>query len=642
MALLITKRKTLLFVLTVIMLSFTCQGWAMATEENAAGTHFSLDSYALRGTQDAGAKLFLSIQSTESRFAAPEQLKHVLAEVTTPDGTGMRAENFSNVASPEGRAIVDLGDVPLNAVLNVQVFVQTGRTVKTEVLHSTTAVTEFAVNNKQTVTADFEGFGAQMNSDLYTGLNDPSRNYTGNEAPKDVENAEAKIVALKPGLSRIFLSPKIFDPADPNRQNMADSFYKTVALAQKAGANVNISWWYLESDWNDPDHFDALIQKDMHEFADTLVDLIQNKGFTAVKEITIQNEPNRSKFNQDDNITIYASAYRYLDQYLKDAGIRDQIKFIGGDLVVNNQAYWFNYLADNMWNVLDGWSVHIYWNYFQTGYMQDRLSGIKAIYDSILPDKRKPLEITEYGVRGFKSYAPKQSIKDFDYYRRNGNNYMTNTLAGYYQEGNDTPYYQADNPAPMVPVNQTNIAAFEQAWFNMQALNDGFAGLSKWDMYRAQYDFTYQDHSLIGYLFDKDPNRDYPDRPDDYMAPGKDRWPLRPAYYMEWLMSNTSGQGWKVVGYNGTSGQKLITALQSADGSNTTIFAMNTDGSASSVSIGHLPVGKTYTVLIWNADGSGKNSKADSLSSGTTGTVTVDAPAGSMVALTTFDTGPLP
>jgi hypothetical protein len=161
----------------------------------------------------------------------------------------------------------------------------------------------------------------------------------------------------------------------------------------------------------------------------------------------------------------------------------------------------------------------------------------------------------------------------------------------------------------------------------MQAVNGGFIGFSKWDFYRAQYDFGYQDYSLIGYLFNP--------------VSGQDRWPLRPAYYMEWLVANTTGQHWQALGYQGSSGNKLITSFRGPAG-DLTVFAISTDSLAASFTVGDLPANTTFHVLVWNADGSGKVTAAIDINSGLAGTVSLNAPAGSLVALTTVSTGQLP
>jgi hypothetical protein len=247
--------------------------------------------------------------------------------------------------------------------------------------------------------------------------------------------------------------------------------------------------------------------------------------------------------------------------------------------------------------------------------MITRLDGILAYMNTLKSEgyNTKPLSITEYGVRGYKTHDG-VALKDPDPYR---NGALVATAAGYYVNPDGT----------LTPVNETNIAGYEQAWFNMASVNDGFIGMSKWDFFRAQYDFSYQDHSLIGYLFNP--------------TPDQDRWPLRPAYYMEWLMANTTGQHWQVLGQSGASGAKLITPFRGPNGA-LTLFVMSTDGSASPVTIGDLPRGTEFKVLVWNADGSGKVTDGGTVNAAGSGSVTVHTPAQGMVALTTVSTAAPP
>lgn len=562
----------------------------------AQGAPTSLEAYGLRGAQDATAKLHLSISSRGS--AVPQQFESVRVSLTGPDGQPQEATSYTDVSAPNGEAVIDIGNVALLTPVSVEVTI--GRGEGAQVLNATTAVTEFAMMLRNVVVPDFEGFGAQMNMHLYTALNDPTKG-TGNLPPQDLPNVEEKVKELKPGLVRIFLSPANYDPANQNRM---DSFYKTVELAQQAGANVNITWWFIERAPNDdPAVQQTLIQKDMQEFASTLADLVVNHKLTAVQQITIQNEVNTSWVKPP----LYEQCYRLLDQDLRTAGIRDRIKFVGGDLVFNNQLTWFQYMAAHMGDVLDGWSSHIYWNYWDTAYMQQRLHDILSIYNSLPANQRKPMSITEYGVRGVKKINGVAIMVPDPY--RNGK--LVAVEPGMY----------VDDAGNQTPISETNIAAFEQAWFNILAAGDGFVGFSKWDFYRAQYDFGYQDHSLIGYLFDP--------------APGQDRWPVRPAYYMEWLMANTTGQHWQVLGAQGTSGAKLIAPFRGPSG-DLTLFALSSDQAEASFSIGNLPRGTEFHVLQWNADGAGDVSNAGAVNSGGSGTVTVHAPAGSLVALTTL------
>jgi hypothetical protein len=588
--------------LMLLMLIPSVAASSIISNGNGAQSDYTLTAIALK--EATGSNLYLTVAASHAGGTAPETIKKL--QITTYDDTGkhISTRNEKDLPSPGGKLTLDLQDVSLGFKISVQALVQTAESVNTEALNADTAVTELAVNADQVVVSNFQGYGAQMNMHLYTALNDPARGFVGNEPPKEVANVEAKVKDMKPGLTRIFLSPVNYDPGNENRM---ESFIQTVELAQEAGATVNVTWWFIErAPGDNPVRQEELMQENMRQFADTLIDLVHNRGLTAVQEITIQNEVNTTWVKP----ALYEHYYRLLDSHLRDAGIRDQIRFVGGDLVFNNQLIWFTHMADYMGDVLDGWSVHIYWNYWDTAYMLKRLADINTIYQNIAPEKRKPMSITEYGVRGIKlnNNNPQDPIKNPNPYR---GGQLTNIDPGIYQDG--------------TVIAETNILAFQHAWFNMLAVNQGFTGMSKWDAYRAQYDFTYQNYSLIGYRFNPEP--------------GEDRWPLRPAYYMQWLMGNTTGKDWKVLGNSGTAGAKLITPFRSPSG-DWTVFALNRDSAPASFSIGGLPANTAFQVLIWNSNGEGKVTKGSTVNSGATGSVTVDAPAGSFLVLTTVSANP--
>ena len=58
---------------------------------------------------------------------------------------------------------------------------------------------------------------------------------------------------------------------------------------------------------------------------------------------------------------------------------------------------------------------------------------------------------------------------------------------------------------------RTNIAAFQQFWFNLESAQLGFAGTAKWDAYWGKYDAGTQAYWMIG--------------------PPEEGWPLFPAYH---------------------------------------------------------------------------------------------------------------
>ncbi len=58
-------------------------------------------------------------------------------------------------------------------------------------------------------------------------------------------------------------------------------------------------------------------------------------------------------------------------------------------------------MAENMNDVLDAYSVHIYWNYWDIPRMELRLRDVREIVTTEAPDgARKPTYIMEFGVRG--------------------------------------------------------------------------------------------------------------------------------------------------------------------------------------------------------------------------------------------------
>lgn len=598
--------RTQVFPLLSTLLAVLLAGSAspvLAQKTSWTRNSFTLNVYALRGPQDQTANLYITLLPTDRQVALPQQLDVVQVKVRDENGHYLSTDNYTNVYAPNGQAVINLGDVPLLDAISVRVLVPSTPGARADALLAATSVTEFAVDSQKVVVPDFEGYGAQMNEDLFTSISNPASGWINN-APEDTENVEAKVRNMRPGLCRIFLSKDSFLPGN---QNLLDSFDQTIELAQTAGARVNVTWQSLTHPSNSltTAQAETYINTDMQNFAMAVNDLVKNHGITAIKELTVENEPDSVAYITS-NMILYEYAYRQLDSYLRQDGIRNQIKLVGGDLVLDGQAPFFLYMAQHMDDVLDGWSEHIYWNYYDSSYMNSRLQGISADMAVLKSEgyNTKPLSITEYGVRGYKTYNGK-ALKDEDPYE---NNALVATDAGYYANPDGT----------LTPISQTNIAAFQQAQFNMQGADDGFIGFSKWDFYRAQYDFGYQDYSLIGYVFNP--------------AAGQDQWPLRPSYNMEWLMANTTGQHWQVLGYNGASGAKLITPFRDHRG-HLTLFAMSTDEAATSFSVGDLPAFTTFKVLTWNADGKGDVTNEGVVDSGFTGTVEFSAPAESLVAL---------
>ena len=79
---------------------------------------------------------------------------------------------------------------------------------------------------------------------------------------------------------------------------------------------------------------------------------------------------------------------------------------MGGDLIRENQETWFTYMAEHMTDILDAYSVHIYWDYDVDPHEVKFLTrladvlGTDGILSKMAPAGRKPVFVTEFGVRG--------------------------------------------------------------------------------------------------------------------------------------------------------------------------------------------------------------------------------------------------
>src|SRR5207248_10992951 len=106
--------------------------------------------------------------------------------------------------------------------------------------------------------------------------------------------------------------------ADPD---LMQSFVRTVQLAQRAGATINVTW---------AGGGESTPATTMARFAGVLVDLVKNGGVTNLRWVTCENEPNRTRITMD----AYDALYRALDPALAEAGVRAPIRFTRVDAVV--------------------------------------------------------------------------------------------------------------------------------------------------------------------------------------------------------------------------------------------------------------------------------------------------------------------
>jgi hypothetical protein len=468
----------------------------------------------------------------------------------------------------------DAGNLPIDAAVADAAPAETSTANNDG--RATVEVTDFEVDESQVLVPSLAGYGGHFNHRVYAKI---SRDV--GVTPENVLDMESKMVALQPQFSRIFVNNA--DLIDADRKS---SFVKTVLLAQRAGSTINVTWQGGTLDVKT-----GTIQR----LAAVLNDLVLKQGVTNLRWLTLQNEPNGTRLTLQE----YETRYRELDPFI--FGIRGQVRFMGGDLVRNgglpnadqqDQQVWFDYMATHMADILDAWSVHVFWDYWDTQKLQDRLNEVRAIWDAEPADGRKPLYVTEYGVRGIRTF---NGVAQID--------------PGVWSDG--------------TPITQTNVNAFQHAWFDILSARLGYLGTVKWDSYFGKYDNGTQAYFMIG--------------------PPQAGWPLYPVYHDVELWTTTVKQGWKVVGLDGASGSKLLAAYAGPTG-DMTVLGLDTSGaqlnaaSAETVSysIGGLPPLASFHLAVWNERGDGRNTVGGDVVSDPAGVATLTVPLQAVFSLTTM------
>ncbi len=443
-----------------------------------------------------------------------------------------------------------------------------------------TAQAEYTLAPDNVLGSNFVGFGGQFNQHVFAELSGP---------PPDLPELESKVMALRPRYVRVF-----FNNTEWTHPDRMASFVRTVQLANRTEATIEVAW--------QGGAFDFAMQN-MPRFAAVLADLVEHRGISGSLWVSLYNEPNSGRLT----LSQYEQTYRLLDAELRARSVRDRIRFMGGGILGTTsplgqtQADWYWYMATHMGDLLDAWAPHVYWDFWDTPKIERRLTEVRAIVASIPDPLRRPLYVTEFGVRGLRTFEGELTFEP-----------------GYAPDGS--------------PMALTNAVAFEEAWFMLRALQLGYIATAKWDLYDATYDVGTQDYSAIG--------------------PGSAGWPLRPAYQLLHLVTLTTkqigGHVVAVVPQPGADPAKLLTAYVSP-ASDLTILGLDRNGAAVSAGtgpvgyrIGGLPPRTRFRLIVWNADGTGTNREIGFIDSDPGGAIEFAVPLQGVFALTTVPLGRLP
>jgi hypothetical protein len=387
-----------------------------------------------------------------------------------------------------------------------------------------TAGSGFAVLTNQFAGPPLVGYGVEMSP--YLTAPNPD------QPVGDLADLERKLKALAPQHVRIFV---MTDWWRPGNEPMRESFVRTCQLAQAAGATINVTLWH---GWgNDP----AGASKAM---AHLLQDLVVNRAVSAARYVTLQNEVNSTRITMQQ----YDAFYRMFDRDLRAVALRDRIQIVGGDLLRKNEGAWFQNLATELAGVCDGYSVHMYWEYPQAAdYLRRRMSEVAAIQEGLPTQARRPLYITEFGIRG----------KDW------------------HTRGNEPGFFDHGTP-----IAQSGVYALQIGWLMTEATRRGFVATVQWEAYDVGYPRIQMHYGVLG--------------------EARAGWPLRPSYQVLRLFTHTIAPGWRALTLDGDSGDVALAAVEGPKGG-LTVMALNHSSEAQSISLAHLPQSLVFRHLLWTA-----------------------------------------
>ena len=254
-----------------------------------------------------------------------------------------------------------------------------------------------------------QGFGAEADPEFFSGKNA--------EIIPDLDEQwqllENRMKEMALPFVRMMLLPHIFEPekgvitleTDGCRQ-----LFRYLDIFQKLNIRVILTWWCVaredmpwlaypaERPWCSPPNDSMHAAESLAIF---LKKLVEEKGYTCIKDIILMNEPNES-YVTDKGVDFehYAEFYRNFDACLKKQGIREKFALIGSD--DTGHIDWLKKCTDNIDDVLDGYSTHVYrWNFYD--------NNLDKIIEKYIDDRssltEKPFIVGEFGQETRTNYV---------------------------------------------------------------------------------------------------------------------------------------------------------------------------------------------------------------------------------------------
>ena len=329
------------------------------------------------------------------------------------------------------------------------------------------------------------------------------------------------------------------------------------------------------------------------------------RRFRCATHITIQNEVNAHDIARQRkasaSMELYNRLYRLLDAELRarpdprqpGKTLRSAVQLVGGDLVLggpagipgSNQADWLRFMQRRMKDVLNGYSIHVYWtngNYARFEQRLERLLEFRI---------EKPVYVTEYAVRG-------------------------------------TDFSKDERPFQMGSVRGANVedsreSAFQHAWFNALAPHYGVVGFAKWACWRI-------DEGATEPAGERRPERDS----GMLCGIGKAFAPL-PNYQVTLLFNRLVGRNWKAAQLGVAADTLVSTFAGPAAAGHHSLVVLNRGRESNDVRVDRLVPGVQYRAVGWNHEGDGRAERLPQVTADGSGVVTVTVPPSALVALST-------
>lgn len=393
---------------------------------------------------------------------------------------------------------------------------------------------------------------------------------------------------------RVMLRPSWLEPLNDNEDSSAinwdaltkdsvemQSLYKVLDLAQENGIDVNLTLWGAETTISlaDLDVMEAIKAQGGHfltkgnnssnwvigtlypeEFAENFsayIQLIREKGYTCVTEITPINEPSFSYFiNNVVSFDAYKELCLALDARFRADGIRDSILFNLSDNIDTHEE-WLESTMMELDEVADLYNSHTYIFGYDTP--NSTIFAWEEENKNITRNTGKPHVIGEFGSN---QNVGSTRQKDIDLYERGV--LIVREMLNFY--------------------------------------NAGAAGASYWvlcDQYYA-LNASYSEMMMLG-LWKGSKELYYPDQ--EYYRTVKEDYEVRPQYYAFSLMSKHVPKGAEVYPIDLKNDFAIGSAFKGEDGKWVYVLANgNAEGDAMKLALQNGEIAGEYEMYVYSKD----------------------------------------